>query len=90
MFLILLRNFFNLLLKMKSTSLKSALFTALVLLSVGCFIYVNTTSLDRTLQVEGTASTVESAEKVEHNAKMPDLTLIKSAITLIQTFLPAK
>lgn len=75
---------------MTSTSLKSALFTALVLVSVGCFIYVNTTALDRTLQVGVTVSPIESAEKVEHNTKMPDLTLIKSAITLIQTFLPAK
>ena len=75
---------------MKSTSLKSALFAALVLVSVCCFIYVNTTALDRTLQVGLTVSPIESAEKVEHNAKMPDLTLIKSAITLIQTFLPAK
>jgi hypothetical protein len=75
---------------MTSTSLKSTLFAALVLVSVGCFLYVNTSSLNRTLQVEGATTAVESAEKVEHNAKMPDLTLIKSAITLIQTFLPAK
>jgi hypothetical protein len=84
----LLRNFFNLLLKMKSTSLKSAFFAALVLVSVGCFIYVNTSSIDRTLQVQGV--TIESAENEARNTKMPDLTLLKSAITLIQTFLPAK
>jgi hypothetical protein len=73
---------------MKSTSLKSSLFVALVLVSVGCFIYVNTSSLDRTLQVQGV--NIESAENVERNAKMPDLTLLKSVITLVQTFLPAK
>ncbi|MDZ7880115.1 MAG: hypothetical protein U5L45_20725 [Saprospiraceae bacterium] len=72
---------------MKSTSLKSILCAALVIVSVGCFIYVNTSSLDRTLQVQ---VTIESAENEAQNAKMPDLTLLKSAITLIQTFLPAK
>jgi hypothetical protein len=76
---------------MKSTSLKSTLFGALVLLSLSCFIYVNTTSLDRTLQVEGVAQpTVETAEKVGQNAKMPDLTLLKNVLTLFQTFFPAK
>jgi hypothetical protein len=73
---------------MKSTSLKSAFFATLVLVSVGCFIYVNTSSIDRTLQVQGV--TIESAENEARNTKMPDLTLLKSAITLIQTFLPAK
>jgi hypothetical protein len=76
---------------MKSTSLKSSLFAALVLVSLGCFIYVNTTSLDRTLQVEGiTKPTVETAENVGKNAKMPDLTLVKSVLSLVQTFFPAK
>jgi hypothetical protein len=73
---------------MKSTSLKTTFCAALVLLSVGCFVYVNTSSLDRTLQVQGVS--IESAEKEARNTKMPDLTLLKSAITLIQTFLPAK
>jgi hypothetical protein len=76
---------------MKSTSLKSSLVAALVLVSLGCFIYVNTTSLDRTLQVEGIAQpTVETAENVGKNAKMPDLTLVKSVLSLVQTFFPAK
>jgi hypothetical protein len=73
---------------MKSTSLKSTIFGALVLVSLSCFIYVNTTSLDRTLQVEGVAQ--PTVEKVGQNAKMPDLTLLKNVLTLFQTFLPAK
>jgi hypothetical protein len=75
---------------MTSTSLKSTLFAALVLVSLSCFIYVNTTSLDRTLQVESAQPTIETAEKVGQNAKMPDLTLVKGVLTLIQTFFPAK
>jgi hypothetical protein len=69
---------------MKSTSFKSVLFAALALISLSCFIYVNTTSLDRTLQVAGVNQpTVETV-------KMPDLTLVKSVLTLVQTFFPAK
>ncbi len=75
---------------MKSTSLQSTLFAALVFISLSCFIYVNTTSLDRTLQVESAQPTIETAKKVGQNAKMPDLTLVKGVLTLIQTFFPAK
>ena len=76
---------------MKSTSIKSALFAALVLISLSCFIYVNTTSIDRTLQVETPAKpSVEAAEEVSRNAQMPDLTLFKGAVFLIQNFFPAK
>jgi hypothetical protein len=77
----------NLYLIMKSTSYKKALFATIALISLSCFIYVNTSSLDRTLQVE---SVEQAAEKVGQNAKMPDLTLFKSAVALIQTFFPAK
>ena len=75
-----------------TTSLKSALFAALVLVSLSCFIYVNTSSTDRTLHAEGVAqpTPVETAEKVGKNAKMSDLTLVKHAVTMIQTFFPAK
>ena len=76
---------------MKSTTIKPTLVTALVLFSLSCFLYVNTTSLDRTLKVESVPqSTVETAENVGKNAKMPDLTLLKNVLTLIQTFFPAK
>jgi hypothetical protein len=76
---------------MKSSSLKSVLFAALALVSLSCFIYVNTTSLDRTLQVESAnPSTVDVVEEVEHKAKMPDLTLMKNVWVLVQTFFPAK
>lgn len=76
---------------MKSTSLKTILFAALALVSLSCFIYVNTTSLDRTLQVQGASHpTVETVEEVGKNAKMPDLSLIKNVLTLVQTFFPAK
>lgn len=76
---------------MKSTSIKSALFAALALVSLSCFVYVNTTAIDRTLQVQGISQpNVETAKKMEKNAQMLDLTLFKGAITLIQTFFPAK
>jgi uncharacterized protein (UPF0333 family) len=76
---------------MKSTSPRHLLFAVLVLMSLGCFIYVNTTSLDRTLQAQGmNEPTVESVEKVSQNAKMPDLTLFKNGVVLIQKFLTAK
>lgn len=76
---------------MKSTSIKSVLFAALALISLSCFVYVNTTAIDRTLQVQGISQpSVETAKKMEKNAQMLDLTLFKGAITLIQTFFPAK
>ena len=76
---------------MKSTSVKSALFAALVLISLSCFIYVNTTSIDRALQVETPAKTsLEAAEEASRNAQMPDLTLFKRAVSIIQNFFPAK
>ena len=76
---------------MKSTSIKSALFAALVLVSLSCFIYVNTTSIDRALQVETRAKpSLEAAEEASRNAQMPDLTLFKSAVSIIQNFFPAK
>ena len=76
---------------MKSASIKSGLFAALVLVSLSCFIYVNTTSIDRTLKVETSAKpSVEAAEVVSPNAQMPDLTLFKSAVFLVQNFFPAK
>ena len=76
---------------MKSTSVKNALFAALVLVSLSCFVYVNTAAVDRALQVEGVAqSAVLSAEKTPKSVQMADLALLKSAISLIQNFFPAK
>jgi hypothetical protein len=76
---------------MKSTSPKSILFAALILMSLGCFIYVNTTSLDRTLQVQGiNEPTVETVEKVGQNSKMLDLALFKNIVVVVQKFLTAK
>ncbi len=76
---------------MKSTSIKNALFAALALVSLSCFVYVNTTAVDRALQVEGVAqSAVLNAENKAKNAQMTDLTLFKSAISLIQNFFPAR
>jgi hypothetical protein len=76
---------------MKSTSIKNALFAALVLVSLSCFVYVNTTAVDRALQVEGiTESALKTAENTPKSAQMADLALFKSAISLIQNFFPAK
>ena len=76
---------------MKSTSVKSALFAALALVSLSCFIYVNTTSIDRALQAEAPAKpSLEAAEEASRKAQMPDLTLLKRAVSIIQNFFPAK
>ena len=76
---------------MKSTSVKNALLIALALVSLSCFVYVNTTAIDRALQVEGAVqSTVLKAENTPKNAQMPDLALFKGAISLIHNFFPAK
>lgn len=76
---------------MKSKSIKNALFAALALVSLSCFVYVNTTSVDRALKAEGiTQSALKTAEETPKSAQMADLALFKSAISLIQTFFPAK
>ena len=76
---------------MKNKSLKSVLFASLVLMSLSCFVYINTVSIDRTLSVETVSRPVKSdEEKVEKQSKMPDLALVQGVLTIIQKFLPAK
>ena len=76
---------------MKSKSLKSTFFALLILVSFTCFIYVNTTPIERALSVETITHTSKSdEEKAEKNSKMPDLALVKSVLTIFQKFLPAK
>jgi hypothetical protein len=76
---------------MKNKSLKSAFFASLMLLSFTCFVYVNTTPIERALSVETITQTSKSdEEKTEKNSKMPDLALVKSVLTIFQKFLPAK
>ena len=76
---------------MKNKSFKSAFFASLMLLSFTCFVYVNTTPIERALSVETITQTSKSdEEKTEKNSKMPDLALVKSVLTIFQKFLPAK
>ena len=76
---------------MKNKPLKSAFFASLILLSLSCFVYVNTTPLERALSVETITHTTKSdEEKAEKNSKMPDLALVKCVLTIFQKFLPAK
>ena len=78
---------------MKDRTIKSALFAALILLSLTCFVYVNTATIEsaNTLSVEKmTQTTRADEEKTEKNTKMPDLVLVKSVLTIFQKFLPAK
>jgi hypothetical protein len=76
---------------MKNKSVKSVFFASLILLSLSCFVYVNTVSLDRTLSVETVSQPIKTdEEKVEKESKMPDLALVKGILNIIQNFLPAK
>ena len=76
---------------MKKGILKSTVFASLILISLTCFIYVNTACINRTLCVETiTHPTKSDAEKAETDSKMPDLVLVKGVLTIIQNFLPAK
>ena len=87
---ILMRQILNIA-KMKNRSLKSAFFASLILLSMTCFVYVNTAQIDRALSVETIARPTKlNEEKVEKASKMPDLALVKGILTIIQDFLPAK
>ena len=76
---------------MKNRTLKSAFFASLILLSMSCFIYVNTAPIERALSVESISKPTKSDdEKTEKDSKMPDLALVKGVLTIIQKFLPAK
>lgn len=76
---------------MKNRTIKSVLFSSLILLSISCFVYVNTASIDRALSVEiSTNSTKTDDARVEKNSQMPDLAFVKGVVTILQKFLPAK
>jgi hypothetical protein len=78
---------------MKSFKMKSALLTSVVLVSLSCFVYVNTASVESAVTVEVNTLTVKASKNnndSENPTKMWDLALIKSAFSLIQKFLPAK
>ncbi len=76
---------------MKNRSIKSAFLASLILLSLTCFVYVNTTPIERVLSVETiTSSTKSDEDKVEKDSKMPDLVLVKNVLIIVEKFLPAK
>ena len=78
---------------MKNRIMKSALSAALILLSLTCFVYVNTATIESEsgLDVEKITQTAKTyEEKTEKNTKMPDLVLVKNILTIVQKFLPAK
>ena len=76
---------------MKSRTVKSAFFASLVLLSLTCFVYVNTTPIERAISAETISySTKSDEDKLEKDSKMPDLVLVKTVLTIFQKFLPAK
>ena len=75
---------------MKDRTIKSAFFAALFLLSLTCFVFVNTAPIERAsvLSVQQITQTTRSdEEKTEKNYKMPDLVLVKSVLTILQKFL---
>lgn len=77
--------------EMKNRTIKSAFFASLILVSISCFIYVNTASIDRALNVEMIDRPTKTDDsQVEKESKMPDLAFVKGVVTIIQKFLPAK
>lgn len=72
-------------------NIKSALFAALFLMSISCFMYVNSHTLEPMLPLNTVVQspTLED-ETVKGSSKMPDLTFVKNVLTVIQKFLPAK
>ena len=74
---------------MKNKTIKSALFSSIILISAVCFIYVNVavTSANKAGLNEPTVS-IENA--VVKDSKMPDLKLIKSVIDILGKFTTAK
>ena len=76
---------------MNHKTIKLALFAALLLVSLSCFVYINTTPIDRALSVETPIQPVKTgAVQEETNSKMPDLAFVKGVVNLLQRFLPAK
>jgi hypothetical protein len=76
---------------MKSEKLKSALLVCLTLISLSCFVFVNTTSVNSALSVDvKTVSTTTAEAEADEARTNWDLTLIKNAVVVIQKFLPAK
>lgn len=77
--------------EMKNRTIKSAFFASLILVSISCFIYVNTASIDRALSVEIIDRPTKTDDsQVEKESKMPDLAFVKGVVMIIQKFLPAK
>ncbi len=74
---------------MKNKTIKSALFSSMILISAVCFIYVNVaaTSGNKNSNNEPAVS-IENA--VVKDSKMPDLKLIKSIVDILGKFTTAK
>ena len=74
---------------MKNKTIKSALFSSIILISAACFIYVNlaTTSGNK---LNGAEPTVSIENVTVKDSKMPDLKLIKSVIDILGKFTTAK
>lgn len=74
---------------MKNKTIKSALFSSIILISATCFIYVNvaTTSGNKTNLNEPAVSIENTVVK---DSKMPDLKLIKSVVDILGKFTTAK
>ena len=74
---------------MKNKTIKSALFSSIILMSAVCFIYVNVaaTSGNKT-SLNNPAVSIENA--VVKDSKMPDLKFIKSVIDILGKFITAQ
>lgn len=74
---------------MKNKTIKSALFSSMILISAACFIYVNVaaTSGNKNCLNEPAVSIENTVVK---DSKMPDLKLIKSVIDILGKFTTAK
>ncbi|MBL7818686.1 MAG: hypothetical protein JNL70_27040 [Saprospiraceae bacterium] len=76
---------------MRSNAIKGAFFASLIILSMSCFIYVNSAPIDNALTVETMSrSTQSDEEKANKGTNMLDLALVKGIVNVVQKFLPAK
>lgn len=75
---------------MKNNNAKSALIVCLILLSATCFLYVNTSSFEPNKNIVVDVTVKSEQREALKDAKMPDLKLVKTTLTIVRKFLTAK
>ena len=72
---------------MRVNNMKSAFAIAILMVSLTCFIYVNTASR---VETPHTLMTIKVNNAPVKQTTMPDLTLVKTVVDLIGKFITAK